>query len=124
MNDTADLAAWQSRRAPIGPAKGFVPDRRDPNAPIIALIEDAVASCASDPDPDRWFPERTATQHLHLELKRICDGCPLQLKCLDYALKNDVIGFWGGTTMAQRADLRRRQRIQPARVTYREWVRD
>ena len=35
--------------------------------------------------------------------KRVCEGCPVQERCLEYALKNKVDhGVWGGTSERQR----------------------
>jgi WhiB family transcriptional regulator, redox-sensing transcriptional regulator len=41
----------------------------------------------------------------------ICRVCPAVRNCLTYALERDVAGIWGGTTAAQRRDVRRRHSI-------------
>ena len=38
----------------------------------------------------------------------ICDGCPCQSACLNYALTNNITdGIWGGKTERQRLLIRR-----------------
>lgn len=37
----------------------------------------------------------------------ICRSCPVQAKCLDYAIVNNEVGIWGGTTDQERRLLRR-----------------
>ena len=38
--------------------------------------------------------------------QRICSTCPERVKCLDYAIENDVSGVWGGTTHPERVAFR------------------
>ncbi len=40
----------------------------------------------------------------------MCAGCPVRPECLDYALRTDSVGTWGGTSTRQRLNLTRRQR--------------
>lgn len=59
-------------------------------------------------DPDRFFVRGAAQAKPAV---RICQGCPVQEECLDYALTNDIdFGVWGGLTERQRRSLRRRGR--------------
>lgn len=37
----------------------------------------------------------------------ICEGCPVQQQCLDYALENYEWGIWGGTSERERKRIRR-----------------
>lgn len=51
-----------------------------------------------------WSDKMTATRNA----KKLCQGCPIRLICLDYALTNDEMdGIWGGTTPSDRKGLRR-----------------
>ena len=34
--------------------------------------------------------------------RAICHTCPVMQECLDYAIKNDCHGFWGGMTDSER----------------------
>lgn len=60
---------------------------------------------------DGWFPgeryEKSATQ--------LCQGCPVQVQCLTYALENDEeFGIFGGLTPGQRRTLVRKQERKSA----------
>lgn len=56
--------------------------------------------------PDLWFPERGDSTRQALA---ICDTCPVQSECLDYALRwNITDGVWGGKTVRQRQAIRAR----------------
>jgi hypothetical protein len=66
-------------------------------------------------DLDMWFLERDFSYN-HL-LKRICNGCPAKAECFEYALYNNVIGFWAGTTYQQRKLIRKRNNIIAKAIT-------
>lgn len=56
------------------------------------------ALCAGN-DPELWFPEGRSPG----PAKGICEWCPVQADCLDYALRHRIIdGIWGGTTRTER----------------------
>lgn len=40
-------------------------------------------------------------------VKQVCGGCEFQVKCLEWAMENDVYGFWAGTSRFQRLQLTR-----------------
>jgi hypothetical protein len=46
---------------------------------------------------------------------QICISCPMQEQCLDYALKAEPYGIWGGTTEIEREYLRSKLGINCAR---------
>ena len=59
-------------------------------------------------DPNRFFTENTKEQK---ELKEICDNCPVEQQCLEYALEQKVNhGFWGGKSERERKRLLIRRR--------------
>jgi WhiB family redox-sensing transcriptional regulator len=58
------------------------------------------------PDGQGTYPEVAA-------LKRICGACLIKTECLEYALKYNVLGYWGNTTENQRHKLRRQLNITP-----------
>lgn len=62
-----------------------------------------------DTDPDVFFPVREEDVGAALA---ICATCPVQSECLTYALRNEGVGIWGGTTESERRKLRRRYRIK------------
>ena len=69
----------------------------------------ATASCC-DTDPDLFFPVGTTGIALEQidEAKQVCNSCPAQLACLEFALRtNQDTGIWGGTSEEERRQLRR-----------------
>ncbi len=64
----------------------------------------AFAVCR-DRDPDVFFP---ATPEGEREAIRVCQGCPVQADCLEFAIEARIrFGVWGGTTEKQRHRLQR-----------------
>jgi WhiB family redox-sensing transcriptional regulator len=66
------------------------------------------AACR-DADPDLFFPEGAAGPALRTaeQAKRLCETCPVQVRCLDWALDHHAaFGIWGGLTEGERRDLR------------------
>lgn len=49
-------------------------------------------------------------------LKKFCSTCPVQSDCLDYAMRHDVQGVWGGTAYAERKQRRKRLGLKPEPV--------
>jgi WhiB family transcriptional regulator, redox-sensing transcriptional regulator len=45
-------------------------------------------------------------------LQRICSTCVVKVECLNYALKHEVLGYWGNTNELQRRRIRREKNIQ------------
>ncbi len=56
-----------------------------------------------------------AKYYFEVEAKAICAECPYKLRCLEYALKNNEIGIWGGTTENERKAIRKARNPQPNR---------
>ena len=74
-----------------------------------------VAACR-DADPDLFFPIGTTGPALRQarEAIRICRTCPIQVRCLAWALERGVAdGVWGGTTAEQRRAIRRLAHVRP-----------
>ncbi|WP_433145236.1 WhiB family transcriptional regulator [Actinomadura nitritigenes] len=70
------------------------------------------AVCA-EVDPELFFPEHSGwAGALEAEVaKAICAECPVCGDCLATALADPTLyGVWGGTTRAERKQLRRRRR--------------
>lgn len=45
--------------------------------------------------------------------RKICDTCPVQNRCLDYALANRIDhGVWGGTSERERRRILKRRRAE------------
>lgn len=60
-------------------------------------------------DADLFFPERGASTR---RAKAICDGCSVQVECLDYALSHgEKFGIWGGLSERERRRVRRERSL-------------
>lgn len=60
---------------------------------------------------DIFFEE--GVRRLVIEAKSYCYKCPVRINCLEYAIKAEEIGIWGGmTTTERRKEARLRRRIQ------------
>ena len=67
------------------------------------------ATCR-DTDPELFFPVGTTGQALLqiAKAKSVCCQCPVNGKCLDFALEtNQDTGIWGGTSEDERRQIRR-----------------
>jgi len=84
------------------------------NIPDFVNSDSDTPSCA-ETDPEIFFPQdnelegysRGGYYKYGRQAKSICHGCPLKNPCLEYALRHDEIGIWGGTTEYDRRRLRR-----------------
>lgn len=76
------------------------------------------AKCFNHPDPD-WFhiPGNTIVNKAQ---KEFCQDCKIITECLDYAVRNDVSGVWGGTTTRERMMMRRTMGIKVIPISLRE----
>jgi WhiB family redox-sensing transcriptional regulator len=118
---TAFLAAHEAPRALVqgGPDPSGdlleVPVQQDADwsavAGLYAVEEDegelawqTDALCAQT-DPEAFFPEKGGSTR---DAKRVCEACPVQAECLDYAMsKDEKFGIWGGLSERERRRLRR-----------------
>lgn len=65
------------------------------------------ALCKGIKDPNIFFPESSKRTYLP---KSICKRCPVQLNCLEEALRDkNCMGIWGGTTDYERRKLLRKR---------------
>lgn len=66
------------------------------------------AACR-DIDPELWFPRR-GDSHTATQAKAVCNTCPVQTDCLDYAIRWRIQhGIWGGQSERGRRLLRDKQ---------------
>ena len=73
------------------------------------------AACAGA-DSDLFFPVGDEDPRIEAA-KAVCEACPAQEACLQYALAtNQTDGVWGGMTGTERRRLRRRLREQRRKV--------
>jgi WhiB family transcriptional regulator, redox-sensing transcriptional regulator len=106
VGSTPHTSTGPTPLAPLGrPQLSLVPERVDA---VPATEEDDQwqenALCAQT-DPEAFFPEKGGSTR---EAKRICLGCEVKDKCLEYALANDErFGIWGGLSERERRRLKR-----------------
>ncbi len=62
------------------------------------------AACANT-DMLSFFPDSGGVIKV---TRRICRGCDVRDRCLEYALANTVKGFWGGLSERERRRLKRK----------------
>ena len=55
-------------------------------------------------DPDLFYPNRGEPVDL---AKAICAECPVSSECLDWALRHERLGIWGGKSERERRVIRR-----------------
>ena len=93
---------------PARPQLSLVPEQAERYEVAPATIEDDQwqerALCAQT-DPEAFFPEKGGSTR---EAKRICLGCEVRDRCLEYALAHDErFGIWGGLSERERRRLKR-----------------
>ncbi len=76
-------------------------------------------------DIDMWFPptkrgaesreERIARARNEDTAKEICSNCEVMLPCLEYSLRHEPFGTWGGMNEIERAQLRVKRNISLSR---------
>ena len=54
-----------------------------------------------------WFSDEAENQRF---AKQVCAGCPVRGECLEWALKHEDYGVWGGFTAAERRRIQARRR--------------
>jgi len=80
------------------------------------FIGKGTPACASpDVDPDFFFVDPHEAGHKQKTeiAKKSCKPCPYAIECLAWALKNNEIGVWGGTTERERKALKRNRHLGP-----------
>jgi hypothetical protein len=78
----------------------------------LAVIAEKGACRGSSVD----FYALTSDEETMNRCKEICDSCPIQERCLSYAMRYERYGFWGGVNERQRLVLAKRRRIRLAEV--------
>lgn len=59
---------------------------------------------------DDFFPRSGKT--VTTEVKELCDRCPVEAECLEFALTfPEKFGYWGGKSEKQREKIRQQQNI-------------
>lgn len=68
-------------------------------------------ACRDYPDVDFFTDVRSAVA----QAKSICFRCPVWGECLEFAVRHDEIGVWGGTTRRERRRLESARRLEQRR---------
>lgn len=67
-----------------------------------------------DKPPAAFFPSDGAGVEM---AKRVCEGCPVRMPCLEYAIRNRIDhGVWGGASERERRRIARRRRLAAGAV--------
>ena len=62
------------------------------------------ANCQGQ-DTEQFFAEQSSYPNRQL-LIRICNACEVQTECLEYAIKNNMDGWWANTGQREREKLK------------------
>lgn len=66
------------------------------------------ASCKNT-DTEFFYPDKDVFDKDEIALfQKMCNGCAVKNKCLEWALAHERYGVWAGTTPAQRVRIRKR----------------
>jgi WhiB family redox-sensing transcriptional regulator len=68
-----------------------------------------------------FFPEESMVE-LYSFARKICSGCVVKQECLEWAVKHEDHGMWGGTTPVERRQIRRNRNIIIQEIYVREYV--
>src|SRR5438093_6121715 len=60
-------------------------------------------------DPELFYAEGAAAV---AHAKSLCNTCPVQMACLEWAVRREEFGVWGGTTARERSMMRRERGLQ------------
>lgn len=66
-------------------------------------------ACSGIKDPEMFYPDKTKKLYADKvkAAEAICAICLVKSDCLDYALKNNATGIWGGLTEDERGKIPR-----------------
>jgi WhiB family transcriptional regulator, redox-sensing transcriptional regulator len=70
-------------------------------------------------EPDIFFPDTAYNRDEVKTAKDICAVCLVRAQCMDYALRHDEVGIWGGTTERERKKIKNRyvrHKVQEAMI--------
>ncbi|MFE3175058.1 WhiB family transcriptional regulator [Amycolatopsis sp. NPDC059090] len=76
-------------------------------ADLHARFGDDTPACAGE-DPELFWPVSPNDTERASHAKRICARCPVATACLDWAIRHENDGTWGGHTAAERGPARHR----------------
>ena len=78
------------------------------------------AACRDEPKAT-FYGHEDGSRGLSLQAIRLCAACPVSPDCLDYAMKFEDHGYWGGTTAKKRREARERLGTRVQRPQWRNY---
>ena len=63
-------------------------------------------------DTELFFTEERGNYPHFDYIKKVCNTCPVQVECFNYAIENLVHGLWAGTKLEERNRYRRKHNIE------------
>lgn len=106
----ADAVRCYRRHSDVRRARRVASGSRDTqpwSIDVSHLAWQELAACVGT-DPETFFRPGSSPDPM---ARRLCDGCPVILTCREYALEHpELIGYWGGMSVAARQEARRLQR--------------
>ena len=74
------------------------------------------ACCTPAVDPELFFPvsDSGSAAPPIAAAKAVCTQCPVMGDCLAWALREEPVGIWGGTTPEERRGLRQARQLDGA----------
>jgi len=54
--------------------------------------------------------------------RTVCSGCGVSEQCLEWAVRHESHGMWGGTTPLERKQLRRRRKIVLQEILLKDFI--
>lgn len=61
-------------------------------------------------DPEMFHPGTSPERRHIVALRKVCAECDLLIECGEYAIAENMIGFWGGMTENERRRVKRGRR--------------
>lgn len=68
-----------------------------------------------------FFPDQGEVTDYQLT-RTICSGCGVREACLEWAVKHEAHGMWGGTTPLERKLIRRKRNIVLQEILLKDYV--
>ena len=87
-------------------------------AALMPTIDYEHAACAGE--SDLFFQEYPTNRQL-AKMQNMCSTCPILKQCLNWSVHQEEFGFWAGTTAEERADIRRRLKVNVVEPTNTHW---
>lgn len=78
------------------------PEAAKDYAVLQQAIDNAPERTPCESNPDAWFPEWGYTNMLTRQAVQLCATCPVLRECMEYGLKHEQHGIWGGLTPPER----------------------